>query len=103
MTKRDTDRQEVDRSMDAVDGLIHTDRRTDRQSERVNSNSDRLVRRCGWVEEEEERMRKAKGRRRKGKKKKKKFKCLGFHTVNLAVQSPVAPFSHSSSLLSETC
>lgn len=68
MTKRDTDRQEVDRSMDAVDGLIHTDRRTDRRSERVNSNSARLVRRCGWVEEEEERMRKAKGRRRKGKK-----------------------------------
>lgn len=65
MTKTDTDRQEVDRSMDTVDGLIHTDRRTDRQSERVNSNSDRLVRRCGWVEEEE-RMRKAKGRRRKG-------------------------------------
>lgn len=33
----------------------------------------------------------------------KKFKCLDFHTVNLAVQSFVAPFSHSSPLLSETC
>lgn len=68
MTKRDSDRQEVDRSMDTVDRLIHTDRCTDRQSERVNSNSERLVCRCGWVEEEE-RMRKAKGRRRKERKK----------------------------------
>lgn len=50
--------QEVDGWTEALDKPTHTDIRTYRQSERVNSKYDRLVFRCGRVEEEEGRMRK---------------------------------------------
>lgn len=43
--------------MQTIDRLLDT---VDRQSKRVNSNSHRLVHRCGWVDEEE-RMRERRG------------------------------------------
>lgn len=64
----------------------------DRQSERelIPTLTDSFAGVGGWKRRKEKRK---KGR--EGGREEKKFKCLGFHTVNLAVQSPVAPFSHS--------
>lgn len=83
--------------------MIHTDRRTDTKSagDLIPTLTDSLAGVGGRRRRTTRRKERSEEERRSGER--KKFRCLGFHTVNLAVWSAVAPFSHSSSLLSLTC